>query len=348
MAAVAHNKAFAKKVDIPQNVGQEFAAADAAKGSRMKRKMPPFMGKESKAEEAKERKKFPSKKAYAKAEAKYEGEKPKKFADGGEIEEGPNTNIDDETRARAMRFARGETGPAASTPAPARRTAARAAAPTRSTGTPAGTGAAMRSEPEVKPAMGSRVERALKTYSPPTDDPYAGMKAAAPAAAMMAAPAAAGAAARGAKAVAEGAKKVADIPRQAGQRLGAATKGRNSPVPSMTDDVVASTTKDVAAVGKLFKPTGRGAAKAAQQTAGVRAGSRIAGRVAAGYGASKAGEKAGTAISDRMEKDRAARRKEAAEESGMKKGGKVKGYANGGMVRGGGAAKRGIGRGKMC
>jgi hypothetical protein len=31
MRAVAHNPAFAKKVNIPQSVGREFAAADAAK-----------------------------------------------------------------------------------------------------------------------------------------------------------------------------------------------------------------------------------------------------------------------------------------------------------------------------
>lgn len=31
MQAVAHNPAFAKKVGIPQGVGQEFAAADHAK-----------------------------------------------------------------------------------------------------------------------------------------------------------------------------------------------------------------------------------------------------------------------------------------------------------------------------
>ena len=31
MRAVAHNPAFAKKVDIPQSVGQEFQAADAKK-----------------------------------------------------------------------------------------------------------------------------------------------------------------------------------------------------------------------------------------------------------------------------------------------------------------------------
>jgi hypothetical protein len=37
-----------------------------------------FKGKESKAEEAKEKKAFPNKAAYARAEAKMEGEMPKK------------------------------------------------------------------------------------------------------------------------------------------------------------------------------------------------------------------------------------------------------------------------------
>lgn len=46
----------------------------------------PFKGKESKAEEAKEKKAFPTKKAYAKAEAAMEGEKVPKFAKGGGIE----------------------------------------------------------------------------------------------------------------------------------------------------------------------------------------------------------------------------------------------------------------------
>jgi hypothetical protein len=32
MEAVAHNKKFATQVGIPQRVGREFAAADAAKG----------------------------------------------------------------------------------------------------------------------------------------------------------------------------------------------------------------------------------------------------------------------------------------------------------------------------
>lgn len=45
-----------------------------------------FGGKESKAEEAAEKKKFPGKKAYAKAEKKFEGEKSPKFAKGGGVE----------------------------------------------------------------------------------------------------------------------------------------------------------------------------------------------------------------------------------------------------------------------
>ena len=38
MAAVAHNPAFAKKVDIPQSVGEEFFRADQAKANRQKRR----------------------------------------------------------------------------------------------------------------------------------------------------------------------------------------------------------------------------------------------------------------------------------------------------------------------
>lgn len=51
-----------------------------------KGKMMPFMGKESKAEEAMEKKKFPSKRGYAAMEAKAEGKKMPKFAKGGGIE----------------------------------------------------------------------------------------------------------------------------------------------------------------------------------------------------------------------------------------------------------------------
>lgn len=59
MAAVAHNPEFAKKAGVPVSVGKDFVRADKAqKGTTMatKGKMPPFMGKETKAEEAKEMK----------------------------------------------------------------------------------------------------------------------------------------------------------------------------------------------------------------------------------------------------------------------------------------------------
>lgn len=93
MAAVAKNPAFAKKVGISQSVGSEFIKADKgrkfAKGGDMK-KIPPFMGKETKREEAKEmaiKAKSPAK--YRKGE-KAEGvhgksgmEKPTKYAAGG-------------------------------------------------------------------------------------------------------------------------------------------------------------------------------------------------------------------------------------------------------------------------
>ena len=97
MAAVANNPAFAKKAGIPQRVGADFIKADKgrkfAKGGDMAKKMPPFMGKESKAEEAKEMKvKAKSPAMYRKGE-KAEGvhgksgmEKPTKYAKGGGCE----------------------------------------------------------------------------------------------------------------------------------------------------------------------------------------------------------------------------------------------------------------------
>ena len=58
MAAIAKNPAFAKKAGVPRSVGTDFLKADTgrkfAKGGEMAKKIPPFMGKESKAEEAKE------------------------------------------------------------------------------------------------------------------------------------------------------------------------------------------------------------------------------------------------------------------------------------------------------
>ena len=37
MEAVAHNPAFAKKADVPQKVGKDFAAADKAKAEKKSR-----------------------------------------------------------------------------------------------------------------------------------------------------------------------------------------------------------------------------------------------------------------------------------------------------------------------
>lgn len=98
MAAVAHSPSFAKKAGVPMSVGKEFAAADKgrkfAKGGDMAtKKIPPFMGKETKAEEAKEMKiKRMSPGLYKKGE-KAEGvhgksgmKEPSKYAKGGGVE----------------------------------------------------------------------------------------------------------------------------------------------------------------------------------------------------------------------------------------------------------------------
>ena len=98
MAAIAKNPAFAKKAGVPQSVGADFLKADTGRkfakgGETMAKKIPPFMGKESKAEEAKEMKvKAKSPAMYMKGE-KAEGihgksgkEMPTKYARGGGIE----------------------------------------------------------------------------------------------------------------------------------------------------------------------------------------------------------------------------------------------------------------------
>ena len=85
MRAVAHSPSFAKKVGIPQSVGQKFETHKAEGGpvkESMMKKI--FAGKESPAEERKE--KTAAKKAgmtYKAAERKFEGEK---YARGGGIE----------------------------------------------------------------------------------------------------------------------------------------------------------------------------------------------------------------------------------------------------------------------
>lgn len=106
MAMVAHDPKAAKRVGIPQSVGKDFMAADKgrkfSKGGDMATKgKNPFAGKESKSEESAERKKFPSKKAYAAAESKMEGEKMPKFARGGGVE------TKGKTRGKMVTMARG-------------------------------------------------------------------------------------------------------------------------------------------------------------------------------------------------------------------------------------------------
>ena len=128
MRAAAHSPEFAKKVGIPVKVAKEFVAADKGKTfkkggetmdkkdlaqdkkivkkavglhdkqmhggkktnlSSLKKGGMTFGGKETKAEEARERKAAPSKAAYKKAEMKFEGEAMKrggackKMAGGG-------------------------------------------------------------------------------------------------------------------------------------------------------------------------------------------------------------------------------------------------------------------------
>ena len=102
MRAIAHSPSFAKKVGVPQSVGRDFSAADKGRkfaegGAAMAKKMPPFMGKETKAEEAKEMKvKSKNPAMYRKGE-KAEGVhgksgkmKPSKYFAGGPVPPAPS------------------------------------------------------------------------------------------------------------------------------------------------------------------------------------------------------------------------------------------------------------------
>lgn len=111
MATKKMPKSFVKAMEKQFPKG---ATITPAKGKAL------FGGKESKVEEAKEKKAFPSKKAYAKAESKFEGEKPfkcggkvKKYAEGGlaeigDVEEGKpeGGRFSEDTYARARAFAK--------------------------------------------------------------------------------------------------------------------------------------------------------------------------------------------------------------------------------------------------
>jgi hypothetical protein len=84
MAAIANSPSFAKKTGVPSSVGKDFINADKGRkfkeggGMATKSMKALFAGKETKAEEKAEKKAFPGKMAYKKAEAKYEGEPMKK------------------------------------------------------------------------------------------------------------------------------------------------------------------------------------------------------------------------------------------------------------------------------
>ena len=91
MAAIAHSPDFAKKVGVPVSVGKEFVNADKAqKGTTMatKGKMPAFMAKIAKADEAKDMKMM-KKKPTA------------KYARGGGIE------VKGKTKGKMVTMARG-------------------------------------------------------------------------------------------------------------------------------------------------------------------------------------------------------------------------------------------------
>ena len=105
MAAIANNPSFAKKVGIPQSVGKDFSAAD--KGRKFEKGGATMMGK-----------KIPNAMADMMARRRprmgagmpppvpmgmKKGGKVRRFEEGG-ITDGPNKNIDDDTRARALAF----------------------------------------------------------------------------------------------------------------------------------------------------------------------------------------------------------------------------------------------------
>ena len=91
MAAIAHSPSFAKKVGVPQSVGQDFSKADKgkkfSKGGDTMAKFDPkslFKGKESMGEELKEAKAIKSGKLSPMQYAKGEKSEPmKKMAKGG-------------------------------------------------------------------------------------------------------------------------------------------------------------------------------------------------------------------------------------------------------------------------
>ena len=107
MEAIAHSPSFAKKAGVPQSVGKEFAAADKGKtfkkGGEMKESKA-MIKKEVAFMKAKGAPKSMIKHEEAEAKGYRRGGRIKRYDEGG-ISEGPNKNIDDDTRARALAWA---------------------------------------------------------------------------------------------------------------------------------------------------------------------------------------------------------------------------------------------------
>ena len=117
MNAVAHSPSFAKKVGVPQSVGKDFSTADKNRkfkegGDTMatKNMKALFAGKETKAEEKAEKKAFPTKAGYKKAEMKYEGEKMAKggktkcMATGGFVRAADGIATNGKTKAKQIKM----------------------------------------------------------------------------------------------------------------------------------------------------------------------------------------------------------------------------------------------------
>lgn len=323
----------------------------AAKSAKPAKGKNPFAGRESAAEEAAEKKKFPGKKAYAKAESQFEGEgmkcggkvkkmacggKAKRYADGG-VTEGPNANIDDDVRARALRAVRAaqDDGEQVAEPMSTARLEGRALPP-----------AARASRPAAdKPAPARKVAeyspKGATPFDPSNVNPAAvGMKTAAPVGADRSVQTAG--AVRKAERAADEIRAAAKMrpeaqalegsypeallagPARAG--IGAAARGIRGAASGMAKAPTAAQaeigTRVARTADEVMEARAAAASKAAADAARVAPKRDL-------YGASR---------NSPMRKIKKSDTQESRGEY----------LAKGGAVRGTGAAKRGFGRGKMC
>jgi hypothetical protein len=114
MAAIAHSPSFAKKVGVPQSVGQDFSKADKgrkfSKGGDMAKFDPKslFKGKESMGEELKEAKAIKSGKITPMQYAKGEQSEPmKKMAKGGFVRSADGIATKGKTKGTMVTMKRG-------------------------------------------------------------------------------------------------------------------------------------------------------------------------------------------------------------------------------------------------